>query len=83
VNLSVTSCRFVAAFPDLIREDEEIIAEVDRLWVRTTLHGTHLGQHRGIQPAGRQTGCRTVDILRATGEVNWWSTRMSQINWIS
>jgi predicted SnoaL-like aldol condensation-catalyzing enzyme len=52
------------AFPDLIRTDEDIIAEGDKVWVRTSYRGTHLGPYRGVQPTGRQIGYRTVDIFR-------------------
>ncbi len=54
----------LAAFPDLIRTDEDIVAEGDKVWVRTSYRGTHLGTYRGVQPTGREIGYRTVDIFR-------------------
>ena len=54
----------IAAFPDLIRTDEDIAAEGDKVWVRTSYRGTHLGSYRGIPPTGRQIRYRTVDIFR-------------------
>ena len=43
-----------AAFPDNRHEVEEIIAEGDRVVVRCTLTGTHLGEFMGLHPrAGR------------------------------
>lgn len=44
---------FRAAFPDLVLTIDEIIGEGDRVAMRVTLRGTHLGTFRGIVPTGR------------------------------
>ena len=54
----------LAAFPDLIRTDEDIVAEGDKVWVRTSYRGTHRGRYRGVPATGREIGYRTVDIFQ-------------------
>ncbi len=43
-----------AAFPDLHQSIEDVIAEGDKVVVRTTCTGTHVGEFMGIPPTGRQ-----------------------------
>jgi steroid delta-isomerase-like uncharacterized protein len=45
--------KWLAAFPDLHFEIEEIIAEDDTVVARWTLTGTHQGPFLGIAPTGR------------------------------
>jgi predicted ester cyclase len=45
---------FREAFPDLRWVIQDIVAEGDRVALRLTLHGTHLGVFRGIAPTGRR-----------------------------
>jgi hypothetical protein len=45
---------FREAFPDLNRVIEDIVPEGDRVALRFTLHGTHLGVFRDIAPTGRR-----------------------------
>ena len=54
----------LTAFPDLIRTDADIVADGDKVWVRTSYRGTHLGPYRGVPATGREIGYRTVDIFR-------------------
>jgi steroid delta-isomerase-like uncharacterized protein len=45
---------FREAFPDIIIEVEDIIAEEDRVAFRSTMRGTHRGHFLGIPPTGRE-----------------------------
>jgi len=45
---------FFNAFPDFHRAIDDIIAEGDRVWVRSTITGTHTGEFRGLAPTGEK-----------------------------
>jgi steroid delta-isomerase-like uncharacterized protein len=53
-----------AAFPDLHLEIQEVIAEDDKVVVRTTMRGTHAGPYLGIPPTGRQFEQQQIHIFR-------------------
>ena len=53
-----------AAFPDNRHEVEEAIAEGDRVVLRCTLTGTHLGEFLGIPPTGRKIAVTEIHIYR-------------------
>ncbi len=55
---------FIKGFPDIHWTIEDIIAEGDKVWVRTTITGTHRGEYRGVPPTGKEITMRCVDILR-------------------
>jgi predicted ester cyclase len=44
---------FREAFPDLVWTIDDIVGEADRVALRLTLRGTHLGTFRDIEPTGR------------------------------
>ena len=59
------------AFPDLKVTAEDSVAGDDKVWMRVTFRGTHLGQFKGIsssfpnmgffvQSSGAETDCNTV-----------------------
>jgi predicted ester cyclase len=52
------------AFPDLDIEIHDIVAEDDMVYVRATIHGTHLGPLSGMEPSGRQVAFDTIDTFR-------------------
>ena len=52
------------AFPDFHETMEDIIAAGDKVWVRNTITGTHLGEFRGIAPSGNTFTETSVDIFR-------------------
>ncbi len=56
-----------AAFPDLHQGIEDVIAEGDKVVVRTTCTGTHVGELMGIPPTGRQFTQGQIHILRLEG----------------
>ncbi len=53
-----------AAFPDLHVLVEDLVAEGDRVAVRTTVSGAHTGSFRGIPPSGAPISLSTVHVLR-------------------
>ena len=67
---------YLAAFPDFTVTVHSIIAEGDKVAVRWTVNGTHLGELMGIPPTGRPVEFTGATIHRfADGKIveNWWS----------
>jgi predicted ester cyclase len=62
------------AFPDLHVSLEELIAEDDRVFVRSTVTGTHDGEYKGIAPTGRNVATDCAEVYRlADGKiVGYW-----------
>lgn len=62
------------AFPDLHCSLEELIAEGDKVFLRSTLTGTHDGEYKGIEPSGRHVSTDCAEIFRiADGKfVGYW-----------
>jgi predicted ester cyclase len=52
------------AFPDLHVSLEELIAEGDRVFVRSTMTGTHDGDYKGIEPTGRHISAESAEVFR-------------------
>jgi steroid delta-isomerase-like uncharacterized protein len=53
-----------AGFPDFQVTNEEIIAQGDRVVVRSTVRGTHQGEFEGIPPTGKPVEIGAIDIWR-------------------
>jgi steroid delta-isomerase-like uncharacterized protein len=53
-----------SAFPDVQVSADDIIAEGDRLAVRSTLRGTHDGDFMGIPATGKKVEVAGYDIVR-------------------
>jgi predicted ester cyclase len=53
-----------AAFPDVHMEVEDIFGEGDRVAIRNTIRGTHLGEFQGIAPTGRPIEVMSNEIYR-------------------
>lgn len=53
-----------AAFPDLRIDVEDMIAEDDRVAVRSVLRGTHEGKLMGIEPTNREITLSVITIYR-------------------
>ncbi len=51
-----------AAFNDLNRTVEDVIAEGDKVVVRITARGTHTGKFQGMEPTGRVTKITGIAI---------------------
>lgn len=53
-----------AAFPDLRITIEDVIAEGDKVFLRTTSSGTHQGAFLGIQPTGKRFTQQQMHLIR-------------------
>ncbi len=51
-------------FPDISITIEDLIAEGDRVVVRTTWRGTHLGEYEGMMPTGKRVTRTMIQIFR-------------------
>ncbi len=69
----------LAAFPDSRCAVEDVVAELDKVVVRWSFSGNHLGRFMGVEPTGRPVSLRGIGISRlADGKVveGWeeWDT---------
>jgi len=55
--------QFRTAFPDIQITIEEIIAEENRLALRSTMRGTHQGEFLGISPTGKKIEVGLLDVI--------------------
>jgi predicted ester cyclase len=69
--------RFWAAFPDFRLSIDDIIAEGDRVVVRSTATATHRGAFCGVPPTGLRVRWTAIDIIRlADGkQVEHWGNQ--------
>jgi steroid delta-isomerase-like uncharacterized protein len=58
---------FHSAFPDFQVTVDDLIAEGDKVVVRSTWSGTHKGEFMGIPPSGRSVSFGVYDIIRMAG----------------
>ena len=65
---------YFRAFPDLHLSIDELIAEDDRVFCRTTMTGTHDGEYKGIPATGRHVSSESAEVYRiADGKfVGYW-----------
>jgi len=65
-----------SAFPDLETTVDDIIAEGDRLAVRSTFRGTHEGDFMGIPATGKKVEVSNYDFVRFENDmcVEHWGT---------
>jgi len=54
--------QFYKGFPDTHSTIEDVIAEGDKVWTRSTVTGTHEGEYRGLAPTGKKITFIAVDI---------------------
>jgi predicted ester cyclase len=66
--------RYFEAFPDLHVSLDELIAENDRVFLRSTITGTHDGEYKGIPATGRHVAAESAEVFRiADGKfVGYW-----------
>jgi len=55
---------YFTAFPDLHLSLDELIAEGDSVFVRSTMTGTHDGEYKGIPPTGRHIASESAEVFR-------------------
>ena len=55
---------YIAAFPDLRMEVEDMAASGDKVWTRIRCTGTHRGELMGMPPTGRSIDIQAIDIVR-------------------
>jgi predicted ester cyclase len=55
---------YFTAFPDLHCAIEELIAEGDKVFCRSTITGTHDGEYKGIPPTGRHVATDSAEVFR-------------------
>ena len=58
---------FRSAFPDLEVAIDDMIAEGDKVVVRSTWSGTHKGELMGIPPTDKSVSFGVIDIIRIAG----------------
>jgi steroid delta-isomerase-like uncharacterized protein len=58
---------FWTAFPDLSAKIEEMVAEGDKVAIRTINTGTHKGEFQGIPPTGKKVSFGGRDFLTLRG----------------
>jgi predicted ester cyclase len=65
---------YFTAFPDLHVSLDELIAEGDAVFLRSTLTGTHDGEYKGIPPTGRHVAAEAAEVFRVSDGrfVGYW-----------
>jgi steroid delta-isomerase-like uncharacterized protein len=58
---------FRSAFPDFKVTIDDVIAEGDKVVVRSTWSGTHKGEFMGIPPTGKSVSFGVFDTIRIAG----------------
>jgi steroid delta-isomerase-like uncharacterized protein len=56
--------RYLAAFPDLQYDIQDIIAEDDKVVFRARMRGTHEGEFMGFEPTGQRFDAEGIIIAR-------------------
>jgi hypothetical protein len=55
---------YFESFPDLHVSIDELIAEGDRVFCRSTITGTHDGEYKGIPATGRHMATECAEVFR-------------------
>ncbi len=55
---------YLAAFPDLKMEPEDVLTSGDKAVARVRATGTHRGDFMGMPPTGRSVDVQVIDIMR-------------------
>jgi predicted ester cyclase len=58
---------FLESFPDMHVTIEDVVADGDRVVMRVTYRGTHLGEYQGIAPTGRTVGVGGLEMFLILG----------------
>ena len=73
--LKKTLAALFVAFPDQRWEDEEVIAEGEKVVTRFTFYGTNEGEFMGMPPTGRRVAVKGGGIDRVV-EGKWTESRL-------
>ena len=65
---------YFTAFPDLHVSLDELIAEGNTVFLRSTMTGTHDGEYKGLPPTGRHIAAESAEVFTvAEGRfVGYW-----------
>ena len=65
---------YFTAFPDLHCSLDELIAEGDSVFLRSTMTGTHDGEYKGIPATGRHVASESAEVYRISDGkfVGYW-----------
>ena len=65
---------YFEAFPDLHVSLDELIAEGESVFLRSTLTGTHDGEYKGIPATGRHVATECAEVFRIRDDrfVGYW-----------
>ena len=55
---------YLAAFPDLRFDPEDVLSSGDKVVARTKATGTHEGEFMGMPPTGKRVDVQLIDIVR-------------------
>ena len=67
-NLTALLTGFLGALPDLVAEEQDVIASDDLVAVRLVVTATHKGDLLGIPATGRRVQWNAIDIYRVTDQ---------------
>ena len=67
-NLTALLTAFLGALPDLVAEEQDVIASDDLVVVRLVVTATHKGDLLGIPATGRRVQWNAIDIYRITDD---------------
>jgi steroid delta-isomerase-like uncharacterized protein len=67
-NLTALLTAFIGALPDLVAEEQDVIASDDLVVVRLIVTATHKGDLLGIPATGRRVQWNAIDIYRVTDD---------------
>ena len=67
-NLTALLTAFLGALPDLVAEEQDVIASDDLVVVRLIVSATHRGDLLGIPATGRRVQWNAIDIYRVTDD---------------
>ena len=65
---------YFQSFPDLHISIDELIAEGDKVFCRSTMTGTHDGEYKGIPPTGRHVSGESAEVFTVSDGkfVGYW-----------
>ena len=67
-NLTALLTAFIGALPDLVAEEQDVIASDDLVVVRLIVSATHAGDLLGIPATGRRVQWNAIDIYRVADD---------------